>query len=204
MSFTNFAIISGKIITLPSFSHQTANEKFLSFFIQSFRLSNTFDQLPIIISEKQITTALVINANIKIFGQYRSYNNYSESQNKLSLNIYAKNIQIVPPENFEKIKHENEVYLNGNICKKTIYRTTPLGKQICDIILAVNRSYNKSDYIPCIAWGEDAKYCSNLQIGTKIKIFGRIQSRDYSKKLISGDTLKKTAYEVSISKIYKD
>lgn len=159
--------------------------------------------MPITISER-----LIFNIDINpsqyviIEGQLRSYNRYVESSNKLVLTIFARTIHVPGEDELnEAMRNPNEIYLDGYICKKPIYRTTPFGREITDLLIAVNRPYNKSDYIPCIAWGRNARFCENLLVGDHIKIWGRIQSREYQKKLPSGETETKIAFEVSISKL---
>ena len=135
--------------------------------------------------------------NVK--GQFRSYNNYTESGNKLILTVFARDIEINPEE--VNLKNPNYIYLNGFLCKKPVYRTTPFGREITDILIAVNRAYNKSDYIPCIAWGRNARFAGSLEVGENIKIWGRIQSREYQKKISETESITKTAYEISVSKM---
>ena len=136
-----------------------------------------------------------IGTKVEISGQFRSYNNYSGEGSRLILTLFAREIALSSEE------CENEIYLNGYICKPAIFRTTPFGREIADILLAVNRAYGKSDYIPCIAWGRNAKFAENLPVGTNIKVWGRMQSRNYQKKLDEETVVEKTAYEVSISKL---
>jgi single-stranded DNA-binding protein len=142
---------------------------------------------------------LLIGTLLEIEGQFRPYNSYKSESNKLVLTVFAREIIFADEE--KKSKNPNQIYLNGYICKAPIYRMTPFGREITDILVAVNRPYNKSDYIPCIAWGRNARYSQNLAIGDNIKIWGRIQSREYQKKLESGEIIVKTAYEVSVSKM---
>ena len=132
-----------------------------------------------------------------ITGQFRSYNNYTDNGIKLILTLFAKELE----EADEDEELDNEVYLNGFICKPVVYRVTPFGREIADILLAVNRAYNKSDYIPCIAWGRNARFAKNLVIGQNVRLWGRMQSREYQKKLSEDETVTKTAYEVSVSKL---
>ena len=150
-----------------------------------------------------------IGSKIIVKGQFRSYNSYENEKNKLILTVFAKDIifeedvdkeEIVSEEN-KKVPVSNEVVLAGYICKKPIYRQTPFGREIADILLAVNRAYNKSDYIPSIAWGRTARFCQNLPTGTEVRIIGRVQSRKYEKKYEDGTVEEKVAYEVSISSL---
>lgn len=194
----NNVIISGQIVEECTFSHEVYGEGFFVFKISSERLSDNEDILPITISERLIDKdQLKLGTIVQISGQLRSYNNYTNKKNKLILTIFAREIAIITPE---ENKNPNQIYLNGFICKKPVYRKTPFGREISDILVAVNRAYNKSDYIPCIAWGRNARYTVNLEVGANIKIWGRIQSRNYQKKI--GDQIEnRVAYEVSISKI---
>lgn len=196
----NEVILIGKVISEEKFSHKVYGEGFYSFDLQIPRLSNSFDILPITISER----LLPIHGNIQgktveIEGQLRSYNQYSEGKNKLILTVFCLDMKEVPVGELSKSK--NHIYLNGYICKKPIYRTTPFGREITDIHLAVNRAYHKSDYIPCITWGRTARFSENLSVGDHIEVWGRIQSRVYQKKLETGESITKTAYEISINKL---
>ena len=194
----NSVSIVGKIVEECEFSHEVYGEGFYVFKISSERLSDNEDILPITISERLIDKEkLTIGTIVDINGQLRSYNNYSDKKNKLVLTIFARDIQIL--DNLGE-KNPNQIILNGFICKPPIYRKTPFGREIADLLIAVNRAYNKSDYIPCIAWGRNARYTVNLKVGDNIKIWGRIQSRNYQKRI--GEKVEdKVAYEVSISKI---
>lgn len=196
----NMVTISGKVMTDLEFSHEVYGEGFYYFILEVPRLSDSCDTVPVTVSERLIQKdKLVIGTVIEVEGQFRSYNSYSNEGNKLILTVFAREINVLDDE--KKIKNPNQIYLNGFICKKPIYRTTPFGREITDILLAVNRPYNKSDYIPCISWGRNARYSENLVVGDNVKIWGRIQSRQYQKKLESGDVLTKVAYEVSVSKM---
>ena len=194
----NNITISGKIVSDLELSHEVYNEKFYKFYIKSERLSNQEDILPVIISERMINLEeLKENKNIRIDGQFRSYNEQRENGNKLVLSIFVKGIDFIPDDDSLT---QNDANFIGYVCKNPIYRKTPLGREIADVLIAVNRTYKKSDYIPCILWGRNAKYCENLEVGTKVKVNGRIQSRNYEKKLDENNIIKKTAYEVSVSK----
>lgn len=194
----NNITISGKIVSDLELSHEVYNEKFYKFYIKSERLSNQEDILPVIISERMINLdELEENKNIRIDGQFRSYNEQRENGNKLVLSIFVKGIDFISDDDSLT---QNDANFIGYVCKNPIYRKTPLGREIADVLIAVNRTYKKSDYIPCILWGRNAKYCENLEVGTKVKVNGRIQSRNYEKKLDENNIIKKTAYEVSVSK----
>ncbi len=196
----NMATISGKVVSNVEFSHEVYGEGFYYFMLDVPRLSESSDRIPVTISERLASKdKLEIGTVIEVEGQFRSYNSYNNEGNRLLLTVFARDITFLEDE--KKIKNPNQIYLNGFICKKPIYRTTPFGREITDILLAVNRPYNKSDYIPCIAWGRNARFSERLTVGDNIKIWGRIQSRSYQKKLESGEILTKVAYEVSVSKM---
>lgn len=201
-SDNNNVVIGGVIVSEPEFSHEIFEEKFYSFNIETKRLSNYNDVLPVIISERLIDIkSLEKGLLVEINGQFRSYNKMIDNKSKLVLSIFAKEIEIVEDENILTL---NEANFIGYICKNPIYRKTPLGREIADVLVAVNRSYKKSDYIPCILWGRNAKFCETLGVGARVKLTGRIQSRKYEKKLEDGTVLSKVAYEVSISKFAID
>lgn len=190
--------IGGEIIEEPEFSHEIYDEKFYKFSIKTKRLSEYEDILPVIISERLVNlNDIKVGSIVKIFGQFRSYNLQTETRNKLVLSIFVKDIEFTDDES---ILTTNDANFIGYICKEPVYRKTPLGREIADVLVAINRTYRKSDYIPCILWGRNAKYCETLKVGDLVKLNGRIQSRSYEKKLENGEVLKKTAYEVSVSK----
>ena len=193
----------GKVTSEKKFSHEIYGESFYIFDLEVARLSGNADIIPITISERLILEKeLEIGDRVEIEGQFRSYNSYENEKNRLILTVFAKDIKYLTEEEenlAEKVS--NEVTLVGYICKKPIYRQTPFGREISDILLAVNRAYNKSDYIPAIAWGRNARFCQNIEVGTKVKIAGRVQSRNYEKKFEDGTTQTRTAYEVSISSL---
>lgn len=196
----NMATISGKVISSVEFSHEVYGEGFYYFMLEVPRLSESSDRIPVTISERLTNKdKLEIGTILEVEGQFRSYNSYNNEGNRLLLTVFARDITFLEDE--KTIKNPNQIYLNGFICKKPIYRTTPFGREITDILLAVNRPYNKSDYIPCIAWGRNARFSEKLSVGDNIKIWGRIQSRSYQKKLETGEIITKVAYEVSISKM---
>lgn len=198
----NLITVTGKIISEYEFTHEVYGEKFYKFNLEVQRLSDATDVLPVTISERLIDdVSFGIDSYVEINGQIRSYNNFSDNKNHLVLTVFTKDIY--PLEEESEDINPNQVILNGFICKKPVYRKTPFGREISDILLAVNRSYNKSDYIPCIAWGRNARYVGNLEVGENIVITGRMQSRNYQKKLETGEILEKIAYEISISKMEK-
>lgn len=195
----NYCSVLGSVESEPTLSHEIYEEKFFTFRLKTGRLSESFDYIVVTVSEKLIDDSLDLSfgARVRINGQFRSYNNYAPTGNRLILTLFAKDI-----ENADMLSNDsNDIVLDGYICKSPVYRITPFGREITDILLAVNRFHNKSDYIPCIAWGRNAKYASTLLVGERIKIYGRIQSRDYIKRLEDESEITKTAYEVSISKI---
>ena len=208
---TNFAdnnhiTLVGKITDEKKFSHEIYGEKFYTFDLSVPRLSGNADIIPVTISERLFKDEdLVIDKKVKITGQFRSYNSYENEKNRLILTVFAKDIEFLPNQEEEIVASKdlvsNEVVLTGYICKTPIYRQTPFGREIADILLAVNRAYNKSDYIPCITWGRNARYCSKMPVGTEVKVIGRVQSRAYEKKHDDGTVEQKVAYEVSISNL---
>lgn len=199
----NHIILVGKVTSEKVFSHEVYGERFYIFKIEIPRLSGTSDIIPITISERLLTKDLKIGEKVVVKGQFRSYNTYVDNKNRLILTVFAKDI--ITEEDFteeqeewEKQNLSNEVVLNGYVCKAPIYRQTPFKREIADLLLAVNRAYNKSDYIPCIAWGRNARFCQNMEVGTCVKIVGRVQSRIYEKKYEDGTVEERVAYEVSI------
>jgi single-stranded DNA-binding protein len=198
-SNNNIVRIGGMVISDLEFSHEIYEEKFYRFHIEVERLSNQKDKLPIIVSERLVEVNHFEKGKlVYIEGQFRSYNQPIDGRNKLVLSIFVKEIQEADLD--ENIKSLNDATFVGYICKPPIYRKTPLGREIADVLIAVNRSYKKSDYIPCILWGRNAKYCESLSVGAMVKLNGRIQAREYEKKLPDGTSRAMVAYEVSISK----
>ena len=196
----NYLVLIGKIISDKTFSHEIYGESFYVFNLEVPRLSGNEDIIPITISERLIANFdLTIGRKVVIEGQFRSYNSYENEKNRLVLTVFAKDIIDYKEEQEENVS--NEVVLNGYVCKKPIYRKTPFGREISDILLAVNRAYNKSDYIPCIAWGRNARFCENMEVGTEEKVVGRVQSRNYEKKFEDGRIEQRVAYEVSIGSL---
>lgn len=200
ISLNNEVELTGTVDSELKFSHEVYGEGFYSFMVKVMRLSDISDIINVTISERLLQNILLVKGDtVSISGQFRSYNNYTESGNKLILTVFARDICVNPEE--VKFKNPNHIFLNGFLCKKPVYRTTPFGREIIDILIAVNRAYNKSDYIPCIAWGRNARFAGSLEVGENIKIWGRIQSREYQKKLSETESVTKTAYEISISKM---
>lgn len=205
----NYLTLVGKVTGDKKFSHEIYGESFYVFNLEVARLSGNSDIIPITVSERLVTDEMLTQGkNLLVKGQFRSYNSYENEKNKLILTVFAKDVmeveEPVNEEENEMVKKDmitNEVVLVGFICKQPIYRQTPFGREIADILLAVNRAYNKSDYIPTIAWGRTARFCQNLEVGTKVKIFGRVQSRSYEKKFEDGTVENRVAYEVSIGSL---
>lgn len=164
------------------------------------RLSNSDDRIPLMISERLIdVTQDYTGEYIMATGQFRSYNQHEEKKNRLVLSVFVREVSFVEEE-LDGAK-TNTILLDGYICKRPIYRKTPLGREIADLLLAVNRPYGKSDYIPCICWGRNARFASGFEVGEHVQVLGRIQSREYVKKLSETETEKRIAYEVSVSKL---
>ena len=198
-SENNHLILRGEIVSQKNYSHEIYGEKFYIVNLEVKRLSTTSDIIPITISERLIMNFdLEIGKKVEVEGQFRSYNNYENERNRLILTVFAKEINEIEGEE-EKDEVTNEVTLVGYVCKKPVYRQTPFGREIADVLLAVNRAYNKSDYIPCIAWGRNARFCQNIEVGTEVKIVGRVQSRTYEKKFEDGKVETRVAYEVSVA-----
>ncbi len=197
---TNKVYIEGRIISEITFSHEMYGEGFYTFRVEVPRLSDTVDVLPITVSERLIASLNMSIGNlISIEGQLRSYNKFVDGINRLILTIFTRDIKAIEAIS----KTPNVIYIEGFICKAPIYRTTPFGREITDLLIAVNRSYNKSDYIPAIAWGRNARFSNIFNVGVHIKLWGRIQSREYEKKISEDSVIKRVAYEVSISKMEK-
>lgn len=196
----NKVYLSGTVESNPTFSHESFGEGFYEVNLLVPRLSNHLDKVPVTVSEKLLEGGrFEVGKYVCIKGQFRSYNKLEDGKSKLMLTVFVREVC-----DFEEDMNPNIIEITGFICKEPIYRTTPFNREICDVLIAVNRAYNKSDYLPCIAWGRNAKFVSELEVGTKISIVGRIQSRDYQKHLENGEILCKTAYEVSINKIQKE
>ncbi|MDY2698477.1 MAG: single-stranded DNA-binding protein [Suilimivivens sp.] len=196
----NQVVIMGEIVSNFEFSHEIFGEGFYMVDVKVPRLSDSSDIIPLMVSERLIDVGEEYQGlNIMVQGQFRSYNRHEERKNRLVLSVFAREIEFVD-ETPESSK-TNQIYLDGYICKEPIYRKTPLGREIADLLLAVNRPYGKSDYIPCICWGRNARFASNFSVGTRCEIWGRIQSREYMKRLSDDDAEKRIAYEVSVSKL---
>lgn len=197
----NKVVLLGRVVEEPKLSHEVYGEKFYQFVLEVKRLSGSLDLIPVIFSERLLVLeSLKVGTIVKLNGQFRSYNNPEAGKSKLVLMVFAREVILTEASEEE---NQNEIYLEGFVCKKPNYRQTPFGREISDLLVAVNRAYNKSDYIPCIAWGRNAKYCESFEVGDKIKVYGRVQSREYEKKNEDGSVNKRVAYEISVSKLEK-
>lgn len=196
----NRVSVIGTIVSGFTFSHAVFGEGFYLVDLSVNRLSEQADVIPLMISERLIdVTADYVGRTLEAIGQFRSYNRHEGSKNRLVLSVFVREINFM--EEFTDYTKTNQIYLDGYICKEPIYRKTPLGREIADLLVAVNRPYGKSDYIPCIAWGRNARYASGFAVGTRLLIWGRVQSREYTKKLSDVECEKRVAYEVSVSKL---
>lgn len=201
----NMVEIVGKLEDELVYSHTVYGEDFYTAKIKVTRLSDSYDEIPVMISNRLLNPEQTYSGHmIRIEGQFRSYNQHTENKSKLLLSVFVRDLEVLELEE-EELKGwdtPNQIYLDGYVCKAPIYRKTPLGREITDLLLAVNRPYNKSDYIPAIAWGRNARFAANFSVGSRIKIWGRIQSRQYQKRVgQEGEVEQRTAYEISISKM---
>ena len=196
----NQVTMIGEIVSEFEFSHEVYGEGFYLVDISVSRLSDSVDYIPLMVSERLVdVTQSYIGETISVSGQFRSYNRHEEKKNRLILSVFVRELEFV--DEIEDDIKSNQIYLDGYICKEPIYRKTPLGREIADLLVAVNRSYGKSDYIPCICWGRNARYASSFEVGSHVEVYGRIQSREYIKKIGEEQTEKRVAYEVSENKI---
>lgn len=196
----NKVTIMGEIVSGFTYSHEIFGEGFYMMDVRVQRLSEQCDTIPVMVSERLMDvtsdyTGELICAN----GQFRSYNRHEERKNRLVLSVFAREVSFV--DEMEESSKANQIFLDGYICKEPVYRKTPLGREIADLLLAVNRPYGKSDYIPCICWGRNARYANNFKVGERCTVWGRIQSREYMKKMDEDTIEKRVAYEVSVSKM---
>ena len=193
----NQVSLVGEIVSDFEYSHEVYGEGFYLVELSVSRLSDFVDYIPVMVSERLINVEeSYIGQQVYIGGQFRSFNRHDEKRNRLVLTVFAREIELTDNEDAM-----NQIFLDGYICKDAIYRKTPLGREIADLLVAVNRSYGKSDYIPCICWGRNARFASGFEVGTHVQIWGRIQSREYVKKHEDESTEKRVAYEVSVSKL---
>jgi single-stranded DNA-binding protein len=196
----NQVSIAGEVISDFTFSHDVFGEGFYVLEVVVSRLSNSYDMIPVMVSERLIDVKQDYKGKfVEVLGQFRSYNRHEESKNKLVLSVFAREVKMV--DELSENAKPNHIFLDGFVCKPPIYRKTPLGREIADVLLAVNRPYGKSDYIPCICWGRNARFAESFAVGGHVQIWGRIQSREYQKKITEVDFEKRVAYEVSVSKL---
>ena len=189
----NRVCLIGEIVSDAVFSHEVYGEGFYEFFVRVMRLSGQADILPVTISERLIEGAnLEKGKQLCAVGQFRSYNKIEGGKSRLMLTVFVRELL----EEYDE-KNPNSILLSGYICKPPVYRSTPFGREICDLMLAVNRAFGKSDYIPCIAWGRNAQFASRFKVGDRIRITGRLQSREYQKLLENGEYMARNAFEVS-------
>ena len=197
VQINNKVYLMGRVTTAPAFTHEVMGEGFYEILLAVKRMSEQEDVIPVTLSERlMIDTELKRGDVIAVEGQFRSYNKIEKGKSRLMLTVFVRDIV-----DFDEERNPNIIELTGYVCKPTVYRTTPFKREICDILIAVNRAYNKSDYIPCIAWGRNARFAGNLEVGDKITVTGRIQSREYQKCISDTETETRVAYEVSVSKI---
>ena len=190
----------GEIVSEFQFSHEVFGEGFYMVELAVNRLSNYSDYIPLMISERLIDTEQDYTGQlIRVSGQFRSYNRHEEKKNRLVLSVFVRELEFL--DEIDENEKTNQIFLDGYICKEPIYRKAPLGREIADVLLAVNRSYGKSDYIPCICWGRNARFASGFTVGSHIQIVGRVQSREYVKRIDEENVEHRVAYEVSVSKV---
>lgn len=196
----NQVSMMGEIVSEFQFSHEVFGEGFYMVELAVNRLSNYSDYIPLMISERLIDTEQDYTGQlIRVSGQFRSYNRHEEKKNRLVLSVFVRELEFL--DEIDENEKTNQIFLDGYICKELIYRKTPLGREIADVLLAVNRSYGKSDYIPCICWGRNARFASGFTVGSHIQIVGRVQSREYVKRIDEENVEHRVAYEVSVSKV---
>lgn len=195
----NQVVVAGEIVSGFEFSHEIFGEGFYTVKLLVNRLSETDDIIPLMISERLVdVTGDYIGQKVEAKGQFRSYNRHEESRNHLILSMFVREFEFIEEIGNRK---PNSIFLDGYICKQPVYRMTPLGREIADLLLAVNRAYGKSDYIPCICWGRNARFAGKLEVGERIQVWGRIQSRQYQKKVGEDQIVSRVAYEVSVNKL---
>ncbi len=196
----NQVVVIGEIVGDFVYSHEIFGEGFYMVDLLVPRLSDSSDLIPLMVSERLMDVTQDYRGRaIMVSGQFRSYNRHEEHKNRLILSVFVREVEFI--EEMEENEKTNYIFLDGYICKEPVYRKTPLGREIADILLAVNRPYGKSDYIPCISWGRNARYSSSFRVGERCRIWGRIQSREYMKKISEDVAEKRVAYEVSVSKL---
>ena len=196
----NKVSVIGEVVSEFTFSHEVFGEGFYIADLAVSRLSDQVDVIPLMISERLLDVSKDYRGmTMEAIGQFRSYNRHEGAKNRLVLSVFVREIHFL--EEFTDYTKTNQIFLEGYICKEPIYRKTPLGREIADMLWAVNRPYGKSDYIPCISWGRNARFASGFEVGTRVRIWGRVQSREYTKKISESECEKRVAYEVSVSKL---
>ena len=199
---TNQVNVAGEVMNELEFSHDVFGEGFYIFDLYVKRLSKAYDVIPIMVSDRIIeVNQVLVGKKIEVIGQFRSYNRHENSKNRLILSVFAREIRVLDEEEDISQLKSNYIYLDGYVCKEPVYRKTPLGREIADLLVAVNRPYGKSDYIPCICWGRNARYAQNFPVGGHLHVYGRIQSREYQKKMSEEEYETRIAYEVSVNKL---
>ena len=196
----NQVSIVGEVVSDFTFSHEVFGEGFYMLEVVVSRLSHMEDRIPLMVSERLVDVKeSCMGKIVEVHGQFRSYNKHEEGRNRLILSVFVREFSFVGEEG--TLTRPNSIYLDGYICKPPVYRMTPLGREIADLLMAVNRPYGKSDYLPCICWGRNARFAGKFEVGTHIHLWGRIQSRTYQKRLEDDVVEKRTAYEISVNKI---
>lgn len=196
----NKVTVIGQIVSEFTFSHEVYGEGFYMTELSVNRLSDQADIIPLMVSERLMDVhQSYLGQTIAVSGQFRSYNRHEGNRNRLLLSVFVREIEFL--EKFDDYTKSNQIFLDGYICKQPVYRKTPLGREIADLLVAVNRPYGKSDYIPCIAWGRNARFAAGFEVGGRVRVWGRVQSREYTKKLNEVDCEKRVAYEISVGKL---
>ena len=199
----NKVTVIGQIVSEFTFSHEVYGEGFYMTELSVNRLSDQADIIPLMVSERLMDVhQSYLGQTIAVNGQFRSYNRHEGNRNRLLLSVFVREVEFM--EGFDDYTKSNQIFLDGYICKQPVYRKTPLGREIADILVAVNRPYGKSDYIPCIAWGRNARFAAGFDVGGRVRVWGRVQSREYTKKLNEVDCEKRVAYEISVGKLEYD
>ena len=195
---SNYCLLRGSVSEPPRFSHESRGERFFQFSMDVERLSGAVDTVHVLARE-QLLDALETDGGGKLCvqGELRSFNNRSGVGPRLVITVFARELSLGPGED------ENRILLTGTLCKTPTHRITPMGREICDLMLAVNRRYGRSDYLPCIVWGLSAREAACWDVGDTVRLRGRLQSRRYT-KLIDGQSVEKVAYEVSVMEICPD
>jgi len=199
----NQVSLVGEIVSDFTFSHEVYGEGFYMVDLSVNRLSDQADIIPLMVSERLMDVhQSYLGQTIAVNGQFRSYNRHEGNRNRLLLSVFVREVEFM--EGFDDYTKSNQIFLDGYICKQPVYRKTPLGREIADLLVAVNRPYGKSDYIPCIAWGRNARFAAGFDVGGRVRVWGRVQSREYTKKLNEVDCEKRVAYEISVGKLEYD